>query len=131
MNLPLHKEAGRYVVADSFGDIAFNAYSLYDLDLCTFWLKMVGYPFKLLLVFMEINVPSCPIPFKQCSNEKHVNPLEIAKEKPWLEEPARSRAVDAVIHNLSNQLPAFVRRRGQVTNLYLVPRGPKVWRFFF
>lgn len=37
-------------------------------------------------------------------------------EKPWLEEPTRSRAVDAVIHNLSNQLPAFVRRRGQVTN---------------
>ena len=84
MNLPLHKEAGRYVVADSFGDIAFNAYSLYDLDLCTFWLNMVGYPFKLLLVFMEINVPSCPIPFKQCSNES---------TSPHWKSPRRSRGL--------------------------------------
>ena len=67
-------------------------------------------------------------PFQTMQQWEHVTPVEIAKEKPWLEEPARSRVVDAVIHNLSNQLPAFVRRRGQVTNLYLVPRGPKVWR---
>ena len=86
---------------------------------------MVAYLFEFLLAFMEINVASCPMlhACQAMQQSKHVTPVEFAKEKPWLEEPTRSRAVDAVIHNLSNQLPAFVRRRGQVTNQYLVPRG--------
>ena len=96
---------------------------------------MVAYPFEFLLAFMEINVASCPMlhACQAMQQSKHVTPVEFAKEKPWLEEPTRSRAVDAVIHNLSNQLPAFVRRRGQVTNQYLVPRGLNAynaWRFF-